>query len=318
MFVRKRATKLIDDFQEMASPYIIQRSMHETLKDQLPPKQEYQIWVRPSWAQWEATRMLLQSDKAELAKATGNKISIFAMIQRQRMICFHPLFAEQVNDIDVQNFLSKQENTGEEVDVDELMASYPDPTDDDDVIDKEATAEDEHEQMSDYLSGKKTSDILRDSPLLRVCKDFLVPLTEQGHKILVFSLFRKPLDFLARILEDSKLGFYRIDGQVRQSLRDKHMDDFNQKKSRHKIMLITTKAGGLGLTLTGADTVIILGPSWNPMVDAQAIGRAYRIGQKRSVRVFRINMASLIDELVSFSVHALIQHNFSDIPRPEI
>jgi SNF2 family DNA or RNA helicase len=95
------------------------------------------------------------------------------------------------------------------------------------------------------------------------------------------------------------MGFYRIDGKTSQKTRDEHRNEFNQEGSTHKVMILAVASGGLGLTLTGADTVILLGPNWNPKVDEQAVGRAYRIGQTKPVNVYRINMAGLVDEKVS-------------------
>jgi len=199
------------------------------------------------------------------------------------MICCHPFFAEQVTEEDVKSYLTSSKARGPNVDLDELMES------------SDATGTG---KVKGYLSENRSAEIMKASPMLRVGRDLLEHFTATGHKTLVFCSYRKPLDFLEHVLDHSKLGFYRIDGPTSAKKRDKYIRDFNKRGSTHKIMLITVGAGGLGLTLTGADRVILLGPSWNPMVDAQAIGRAYRIGQKRPVAVYRILMASLIDEKV--------------------
>ena len=281
---RGRTSRCINELQLKAGPFMLQRSMEETLKNKLPSKSEYVVFIRSSKAQWEATEKLLKSDVTEKAKGSKNKLHVFAVIQRLRMICAHPYFADQVNDADMLEFLSKQSTET----LDDLFES--DDGSVDDVVDTES--------MKTYLSRNRISDILKDAPMMRVCKDILVQRSQTGHKTLVFCEFRKALDIMAHVLDDANLEYCRIDGSVKQSLRDMYIDDINCRKSSTKIALITTRAGGLGLTLTGADTVISLGPSWNPMVDAQAIGRAHRIGQTRPVTVYRLCMADLIDELV--------------------
>lgn len=268
----------------MAEGYVLQRSIRESMKGQLPLKEEFAVWIRPSKAQWDASQRVLKSDMTERAKSTENRFCVFAVIQRLRMICSHPIFADQTTDTDIRNFLSSQEEQRKDEDLDDFMASFENNCD--------------SGVFNNYLSGTRTADILRDSPMLRVCKDLLVHLTGTGHKTLVFSLYRKPLDILQHVLDDAKVGFYRVDGLTSQAKRVKYIAEFNRKGSSHKVMLLTIQVGGLGLTLTGADRVILLGPRYNPTVDSQAVGRAYRITQKRPVKVYRLLMAGLIDEKV--------------------
>lgn len=294
---RRVAGDLISKLQDIAEPYILQRSMQEHFKVHLPPKKEFVVWIKPSAAQWEATKQIIDSESTEFAKASGNRFCIFSVIQRLRMVALHPFFADQVTDDDVKSFLDQRQNhdatEDEDVDVDELLAKL------------ESNSED-GDQLSSYLAQNRPSDIMRDSTILRVCKDLLDGLVANGHKVLVFCPYRKPIDFLGYVLEHSKIRFYRIDGQISQKNRNQYIKSFNEtsfscrggESSSTNVMLLTIGAGGLGLTLTGADRVILLGASWNPMVDAQAVGRAFRIGQERPIKVYRLLMANLIDEKV--------------------
>jgi TATA-binding protein-associated factor len=93
--------------------------------------------------------------------------------------------------------------------------------------------------------------------------------------------------------------YLRLDGKVPVSKRAAVVDMFNQDDS-FKLMLLTTKIGGLGLNLTGADTVIFLEHDWNPHSDLQAMDRAHRIGQKRTVHVYQlVTMNSIEEKLMS-------------------
>ena len=102
------------------------------------------------------------------------------------------------------------------------------------------------------------------------------------------------LDIIERVLES--IPFSRIDGSTKETERQRRVDDFNSSKGRTEVMLLSTKAAGIGLTLTGADRAIIYDPSWNPAEDAQAVDRCYRIGQKKEVTVFRFITAGTVEE----------------------
>ena len=105
------------------------------------------------------------------------------------------------------------------------------------------------------------------------------------------------LDVIARVLTDRGLSSCRIDGSVTGRDRQDIIDSFNAASALSPaICLLTTKACGVGINLIGADRVIIFDPSWNPAEDRQAVDRAYRIGQQRDVVVYRLIMASSLEE----------------------
>lgn len=105
------------------------------------------------------------------------------------------------------------------------------------------------------------------------------------------------IDIIQRVLAEYGLASCRIDGSVPSKNRQKIIDDFNEGHSYGPdICLLTTRACGYGITLTGADRVIIFDPSWNPAEDRQAVDRAYRIGQKNDVVVYRMIMAGTVEE----------------------
>ncbi|KAG7392155.1 btaf1 RNA polymerase II, B-TFIID transcription factor-associated, 170kDa [Phytophthora pseudosyringae] len=117
------------------------------------------------------------------------------------------------------------------------------------------------------------------------------------HRCLVFAHLQKTLDLTEQMLRDALPGvtYRRLDGQTPHSKRADIVQHFNADPSID-VLLLTTAVGGLGLTLTGADTVIFIEHSWNPFVDLQAMDRAHRIGQKRTVRVFRLIMEESLEE----------------------
>ena len=95
------------------------------------------------------------------------------------------------------------------------------------------------------------------------------------------------LDILSDYLVTRRWGFQRIDGQVPSGERQRRIDLFNTKPESFFVFLLSTKAGGLGINLATADTVIIFDSDWNPQNDLQAQARAHRIGQEKPVMMYR-------------------------------
>lgn len=119
-----------------------------------------------------------------------------------------------------------------------------------------------------------------------------------GHKILIFSQMTQLMDILVLYFEYRGFKYLRLDGTTKVEERDKHMQQFNSENSEYYIFLLSTRAGGLGLNLQSADTVIIYDSDWNPMMDLQAQDRAHRIGQKKEVRVYRLVTNTILEEAI--------------------
>jgi len=115
----------------------------------------------------------------------------------------------------------------------------------------------------------------------------LKKLKAQGHKVLIFSQMTALLDILEDYLRNREWRYCRIDGNVKIGERQQSMDAFNKEEDIFAFML-STRAGGLGINLQAADTVIIFDSDWNPHQDAQAQDRCHRIGQTRPVVVYRL------------------------------
>jgi SNF2 family DNA or RNA helicase len=117
----------------------------------------------------------------------------------------------------------------------------------------------------------------------------------EGHKLLVFSQFVKHLDLVKQYLKNNKIDFAYLDGSSMD--RQAQVERFN-RETELKVFLISIKAGGVGLNLTEADYVFILDPWWNPAVEAQAVDRAHRIGQKRKVFTYKFITRNTVEEKI--------------------
>ena len=123
-------------------------------------------------------------------------------------------------------------------------------------------------------------------------------LKKDGHRVLIFSQMVRMLDILGDYLSIKGLPFQRLDGTVPASTRRVAIDHFNASDSPDFVFLLSTRAGGLGINLMTADTVIIFDSDWNPQADLQAMARAHRIGQKNHVMVYRFVSKDTIEEEV--------------------
>ena len=127
--------------------------------------------------------------------------------------------------------------------------------------------------------------------------DRIIPkLLNCGHKILIFSQMTHLMDILQLFFDYKGFRHLRLDGNTKADDRGSQMEIFNNEKSEYKIFILSTRAGGLGLNLQAADTVIIFDSDWNPQMDIQAQDRAHRIGQKHEVRVLRLITQTKIEE----------------------
>jgi SNF2 family DNA or RNA helicase len=124
----------------------------------------------------------------------------------------------------------------------------------------------------------------------------LADLLAEGHKALVFSQFTSFLAIVQKFLDDRGMSYEYLDGQTRN--RRERIERF-QNDPNCGVFLISLKAGGLGLNLTSADYVFLLDPWWNPAVEMQAIDRAHRIGQTRTVFAYRLICKDTVEEKIA-------------------
>jgi len=145
------------------------------------------------------------------------------------------------------------------------------------------------------LAGVNLGHRLQISSKLNLLKELLSESLDGGHKILIFSQFTQMLDIITEYLKKEKLTFERMDGSTKD--RREIVERFNQDPET-KIFLLSLKVGGVGLNLTSADTIILFEPWWNPAVEDQAIDRAHRIGQKKSVTAYKLICKGTIEEKI--------------------
>lgn len=168
---------------------------------------------------------------------------------------------------------------------------------------------------------------LEDSGKLEGLQELMQEVIEGEHRALLFCQSTKMLSIIERFFQEWRYTYRRLDGTTTQGARQRLVDEFNGNETIN-CFLISTKAGGTGLNLVGADTVIFYDHDWNPANDAQAQDRAYRIGQTKNVSVYRLISSGTIEEriierqsakqLMADAVIGADTEGFKDISREEL
>ncbi|KAK8654913.1 hypothetical protein V6N13_107509 [Hibiscus sabdariffa] len=138
--------------------------------------------------------------------------------------------------------------------------------------------------------------LVESSGKLQLLDKMMIRLKEQGHRVLIYSQFQHMLDLLEDYCTYKNWQYERIDGKVGGAERQIRIDRFNAKNSSRFCFLLSTRAGGLGINLATADTVIIYDSDWNPHADLQAMARAHRLGQTNKVMIYRLITRGSIEE----------------------
>ncbi|XP_037973931.2 chromodomain-helicase-DNA-binding protein Mi-2 homolog isoform X1 [Plutella xylostella] len=144
-----------------------------------------------------------------------------------------------------------------------------------------------------------TQALIKAAGKLVLLSKMLKLLKEQGHRVLIFSQMTKMLDILEDFLEGEGYKYERIDGGITGTTRQEAIDRFNAPGAQQFVFLLSTRAGGLGINLATADTVIIYDSDWNPHNDIQAFSRAHRIGQANKVMIYRFVTRNSVEERVT-------------------
>uniref|UniRef100_A0A8C1JVP2 Chromodomain helicase DNA binding protein 6 n=1 Tax=Cyprinus carpio TaxID=7962 RepID=A0A8C1JVP2_CYPCA len=236
--------------QAILKPMMLRR-LKDDVEKNLAPKQETIIEVELTNIQKKYYRAILEKNFAFLAKGANqhNMPNLINTMMELRKCCNHPYLITGAEEKILESF--KKTYSSEAADF-QLQAMI-------------------------QAAGKL------------VLIDKLLPkLLAGGHKVLVFSQMVRCLDILEDYLIQRRYTYERIDGRVRGNLRQAAIDRFSKVDSDRFVFLLCTRAGGLGINLTAADTCIIFDSDWNPQNDLQAQARCHRIGQSKAVKVYRL------------------------------
>ena len=239
----------VEKLQAILKPMMLRR-LKEDVEKSLAPKEETIVEVELTNIQKKYYRAILERNFQFLSKGGtyANMPNLMNTMMELRKCCIHPFLI----------------NSAEE----QISADY-----------KQQYSNEPDSQLKCMVqaSGKL---VLIDKLLPRLRAD--------GHRVLIFSQMVRCLDILEDYVIQKKYPYERIDGRVRGNMRQAAIDRFSKPGSDRFVFLLCTRAGGLGINLTAADTVIIFDSDWNPQNDLQAQARCHRIGQSKMVKVYRL------------------------------
>ncbi|CAH2352777.1 DNA repair and recombination protein Rad26p [[Candida] railenensis] len=218
----------------------------------------------------------LKSDVAQDLPKKSEMVLFVKLTQVQQ-----EMYEKFIHSEDLSAILKGKRNMLMGVDILRKICNHPD------LVDRELLT---RKKGYDYGNPVKSGKMLVLKNLLELWKD-------QGHRTLLFCQTKQMLDILQRFVIDLQLNYLRMDGSTPITNRQNLVDTFNEDISFH-VFLLTTKVGGLGVNLTGADRVIIFDPDWNPSTDIQARERAWRLGQKKDITIYRLMTAGSIEEKI--------------------
>lgn len=259
--------------RDLIEPCLLRRRKKEVKEvARMPAKTEHVLFCRLSRRQRLMYEAYLRSDEVQrVVRGTGQLLAAVTML---RKICNHPDLVIDPDESSLDKFLTNGSVADLKGDDSDNCAS------DDDLI--ESSTE---ESLTDR-SGK-----------LEVLAKILPLWNRQGHRVLIFCQWRKMLNVIQRFLMMKGWKFARLDGNTNVSSRQRLVDTFNTDTS-YFCMLCTTRTGGVGLNLTGANRILLYDPDFNPQTDAQARERAWRFGQSREVTVYRLITAGTVEEKI--------------------
>ncbi|CAL9244776.1 unnamed protein product [Arabidopsis halleri] len=264
------------NLREHIQPFFLRRLKSEVFGDdgatsKLSKKDEIVVWLRLTACQRQLYEAFLNSEIV-LSAFDGSPLAALTILKK---ICDHPLLLTKRAAEDVLEGMDST-LTPEEAGVAERLAMH--------IADNVDT--DDFQTKNDSISCKLS--------FIMSLLDNLIP---EGHRVLIFSQTRKMLNLIQDSLTSNGYSFLRIDGTTKAPDRLKTVEEF-QEGHVAPIFLLTSQVGGLGLTLTKADRVIVVDPAWNPSTDNQSVDRAYRIGQTKDVIVYRLMTSATVEEKI--------------------
>ena len=282
----------------------VHRADNSVLKESLHGKVEYLIRIPLTNLQAQVYRDYVSYMLGTVGNKDASQATLFAWLQDLRVLCNHPKIFEEKLRQRLQASKPKPEavaagtppkpTNGKKAKNKRAVQAEPVDFDREDW-DPELPTTITEKLLAIYNAHPKPLDSVSLSFKMLVLKQILDLAEKAGDKVLVFSHSNPTLDYVGKVLSTAKRSFVRIDGGTLTTGRQAMTRRFNQT-DKDNICLIATKAGGVGLNMYGANRVIILDSHFNPMHEEQAIGRSYRIGQKKMVFVYRLTIGGTFEK----------------------
>ncbi|GMM48080.1 DNA-dependent ATPase [Pichia kluyveri] len=259
---KEKGDAKLKELTELVQKFIIRRT-NDILSKYLPVKYEYVIFCGLSDMQKQLYNYFITSpDIKKLLK--GENSQPLKAIGLLKKLCNHPNLLSLPDDIEGCESL--------------IPEDYKDDT----------NSMGRNREIQTWYSGK-----------FQMLERFLFKIDrETDDKIVVISNYTQTLDLVEKLCRQHKFGSLRLDGTMNISKRQKLVDKFNKPDGKEFVFLLSSKAGGCGINLIGANRLILMDPDWNPASDQQALARVWRDGQKKNCFIYRFISTGTIEEKI--------------------
>lgn len=315
---QERQGNILSTLHQILTPFLLRR-VKADVDLKIPPKKELLVYCPMTDRQrkmYEATvnktisQMVGQDGQEGEVKDVDVVVDVNApRAMRNSRFDYGAFFKNQNDDDDIEQYVEILKNMKDRKDAGSMNSAYAAKRTTSDVrVSLKSRMMDlrkctNHPYLIEYPLTEDGMFYKADENLIDICgkakvlDQMLSELLRRKHKVLIFSQMTRMLDILADYLHLRGHKFSRLDGSMHFTDRQDNIDQFNEREDIN-IFLLSTRAGGLGINLTAADTCIIYDSDWNPQQDLQAQDRCHRIGQTKPVMVYRLVTANTIDEKI--------------------
>ncbi|ODV96997.1 hypothetical protein PACTADRAFT_74584 [Pachysolen tannophilus NRRL Y-2460] len=259
---RQKSDTKLQELTQFVSKFIIRRT-NDILSKYLPVKYEYVVFTKLSDMQAALYRYFITSPEiGKLLKGSGSQpLKAITLLKK---LCNHPNLLNLPDDIEGCQDLIPNE------------------------YDYSSGNSGRNREVQTEFSGK-----------FRILERFLHKIhNETDDKIVIISNYTQTLDIVEKLCRANKFGSFRLDGTMATNKRQKLVDKFNDKEGREFVFLLSSKAGGCGINLIGANRLVLVDPDWNPASDQQALARVWRDGQTKNCFIYRFISTGSIEEKI--------------------
>lgn len=277
--------------------FILRRTTAAVLRSALPPKVTHYVFCGLSAEQERLYEAITELQKQSLV-SNGGEWRVARCVRRRdsqvtlsfvhalRLLCVHPALCREC----AEHSSALQALVGGDDEREERGDIEREERGDGSDIEREERGDTEREERGDDTSLSYKLDA--------ITHIIAAILASTDELVLVISTYTQILNFLGKLCDARNWGYFRLDGSTDVAQRQSLVNAFNARLTPKRLFLLSARAGGVGLNITGASRVVMVEPAWNPAIDAQSVARSWRFGQTRTVFVYRVFLSGSIEEVI--------------------
>ena len=275
------------------------------LRSALPPKVTHYVFCGLSAEQERLYEAITELQKRSLV-SNGGEWRVARCVRRRdsqvtlsfvhalRLLCVHPALCREC----AEHSSALQALVGGDDEREERGDIEREERGDGSDIEREERGDIEREERGDTEREERDDDTSLSYKLDAITHIVAAILASTDELVLVISTYTQILNFLGKLCDARNWGYFRLDGSTDVAQRQSLVNAFNARLTPKRLFLLSARAGGVGLNITGASRVVMVEPAWNPAIDAQSVARSWRFGQTRTVFVYRVFLSGSIEEVI--------------------